>query len=54
MAVARTMLIHQATHWQQKLDSAAETSRWPVGVQLATHIHNYAPKIKNGLITHEM
>jgi len=38
MAMARTMLIRQAAHWQQKLDSATKTSRWPVGVQLATHI----------------
>ena len=27
MAMARTMLIHQAAHWQQKLDTVAETSR---------------------------
>ena len=54
MAVASTMLIHQAAHWQQKLDSAAETSRWPVGVQMITHIHNHAPKIENRLTTHEM
>ena len=54
MAMGRTMLIHQAAHWQQKLDTAAETSRWPMAVKLATHIYNHVPKIENGLTTHEM
>ena len=54
MAMARTMMIHQAAHWQQKLNTATETSRWPMGVQLATHIYNHVPKIENGLTTHEL
>ena len=54
MAVGRTMLIHQAAHWQQKLDSAAETSRWPMAAKSATHICNHVPKIENGLTTHKM
>ena len=54
MAMARTMLIHQAAHWSQKLDTTTETSRWPMAVQLATHIYNHVPKIENGLTPHEL
>ena len=54
MAMARTMLIHQAAHWSQKLDTATETSGWPMAVQLATHICNHVPKIDNGLTPHKL
>ena len=54
MAMVRTMLIHQAAHWSQKLDTATETSGWPMAVQLATHICDHAPKIDNGLTLHKL
>ena len=54
MAMARTMLIHQAAHWSQQLDATAETSRWPMAVRLATHVYNHAPKMENGLTPHEL
>ena len=54
MAMARTMLIHQAAHWSQQLDATAETSRWPMAVRLATHVYNHVPKMENGLTPHEL
>ena len=54
MAVAGTMSFHQAAHWQQKLDTATETLRWPMGVQLATHVCNHVPGIENALTPHEL
>ena len=46
MAMARTMLLHAATHWP---DVAADPTTWPLAVRHAVYIHNRIPSVKTGL-----
>ena len=46
MAMARTMLLHAATHWP---DLAADSTTWPLAVRHAVYIHNQIPSVKTGL-----
>lgn len=54
MSMARTMLMHQATHWSQQLETPTETSGWPMSVKPAAHICNHVPKPTTGLTAHEL
>ena len=46
MAMARTMLLHSATHWP---DVAADPTTWPLAVRHAVYIYNRMPSTKTGL-----
>ena len=46
MAMARTMLLHAATHWP---DVAADPTTWPFAVRHAVYIHNLIPSVRTRL-----
>ena len=46
MAMARTMLLHAATHWP---DVAADPTTWPLAVRHAVYIYNRVPSANTGL-----
>ena len=39
MSIARTMMLHSATHWPE----VSNPSLWPIAVQFATYLYNKVP-----------